>query len=128
MWAAIINIILGLWVMIAPAILNYEQEVANKSYIIGPIVITFAITAIWEVNRSLRFANIPLGLWLAASPFLLSYDGMPLYNDLLTGAGIIAFSLVKGNITGRYGGGWLSLFRSNPEHIQQQNTYQKSST
>lgn len=125
MWAAILNTILGVWVIIAPWALSYDPDVANKNYIIGPIVITFAITAIWEVNRSLRYANILCGLLLAASPFLFSYDGMALYNDLVTGIAILGLSLVKGSVKGRYGGGWRSLLESNPVHMQQRETEQQ---
>jgi hypothetical protein len=118
MWAAVVNMILGVWVMMAPAILGYETAAAHNSYVVGPLVITFAITAIWEVNRSARFLNIPAGLWLAVAPFVLGYEGVSVYNDLATGLAIAALSLAKGKITGSYGGGWRSLFQKKPLHEQ----------
>lgn len=120
MWAAIANTLIGLWMMMAPALLGYPTPAANNTYIIAPLVITFAITAIWEVNRSIRYIILPLGLWLAAAPFILGYEGIPRYHDLVAGITIAALSLVKGKIEGNYGGGWRSLFQKHPAHSSSQ--------
>lgn len=120
MAAAIVNILLGLWVMIAPAMFDYNEEASNNSYVIGPLVITFAITSIWEVNRNIRYANVLAGLWLAASPFVLEYSGFARYNHLFTGIAIAALSFIKGKIENRYGGGWKSLFEKHPFHEQEE--------
>lgn len=110
MWAAVVNTILGIWIMIAPCLLEFEKKAADNNYIVGPLVVTIAITAIWEVNRSARYLNFVVGIWLAASPFILAFDSAAAtWNDLIVGVLIAVFSLFKGKIKGRYGGGWRSL-------------------
>jgi len=116
MIAAVINIFIGLWVMLAPAMLGFGKTASDHSYVVGPLVITFAIAAIWEVNRSARYLNIPAGLWLAASAILFSFSGPAFWNSLICGIAICLLSLIKGKITGKYGGGWRSLFRKTPQH------------
>ncbi len=74
MWAAIINILLGLWLMISPALLQFEKAAFNNNYIVGPLVLTCAVMALWEVNRSARYLNMAAGGWLVASPFILNFQ------------------------------------------------------
>ena len=111
MRAAIINILLGLWLTLSPSLLSFEKAAANNNYILGPLVITFAITAIWEVNRSVRFFNLLAGAWLVLSPFILGFESsIAILITITTGVLIMIFSLIKGTIKGNYGGGWKSLF------------------
>ena len=113
MWAAIINVLIGLWVMVAPGLFEFEKTSANNHYIVGPLVITMAIAAIWEVNRSFRYFNLLAGIWLAISAIFLSYESSEeIANSLASGIFLIFFSLVKGEKKHRYGGGWKILFRS----------------
>ena len=112
MWAAIINVILGVWVMLAPGLFDFDKKAADNNYIVGPLVITIAIMAIWEVNRSARYFNMVAGIWLAISPFILEFD-LPeaIWNDLVCGVLIAVFSLFKGTKKRNYGGGWRSLIK-----------------
>jgi len=113
MWAAIVNTVLGIWVMISPHILGYEKPLANNNYIVGPLEITFAIMAIWEVNRSARYFNVVAGVWLALSPFIINTDLFAAHlNNAVTGLLIAGLSLIRGEIKGRYAGGWRSLIKS----------------
>jgi hypothetical protein len=112
MWAVITNTILGVWVMISPTLLEYDKKAANNNYIVGPIEITFAIIAIWEVNRSARFFNIAAGAWLALSPLILGFSSQEsILNNAIAGVVIAGLSMIRGEIKGRYGGGWRSLIR-----------------
>src|SRR5687767_4552078 len=98
MWAAIVNIITGLWLMFSPYLLQLEKTASYNNYIIGPLVLTFAITAIWEVNRSARYLNMVAGAWLAVSPFILVIpSGEATWNSVISGVLITALSFVKGN-------------------------------
>lgn len=111
MFAAILQIIIGLWIMTAPAVLHHPENAANSCYIIGPLVITFAITALWEINRNIRYLNIPPGLWLAAAPFVLHYGNHPRVNDIVAGLALVLLASIKRKVKRRYGGGWASLFK-----------------
>ena len=121
MWAQIINIIAGLWVMIAPQLLSYGDNATDNGHITGPLIVTFAITALWDVNRQARWFNIPIGTWLLFAPWILDYNQTPaIVSDMLSGMVVILCSLMKGRINNRYGGGWRSLFSKNPEHARLQ--------
>jgi len=120
MWAAIINILLGLWLMISPGLLQFEKAASNNNYIVGPMVLTFAITALWGVNRSARFLNVATGIWLAVSPFIIGFQSpVAIWITVLSGVLIAGFSFVRGSIKRNYGGGWRSLFEKDPVHLQQ---------
>ena len=120
MWATIINILLGLWLMISPALLPLEKAASDNNYIVGPLVLTFAIIALWEVNRSVRFFNMLLGIWLVVSPFVVGFQSsLAIWATVLSGALIAGFSFVKGSIKRNYGGGWRSLFEKDPVHLRQ---------
>lgn len=120
MWAAIINILLGLWLMISPGLLQFEKAASNNNYIVGPMVLTFAITALWGVNRSARFLNVATGIWLAVSPFIIGFQSsVAIWSTVLSGVLIAGFSFVRGSIKRNYGGGWRSLFEKDPVHLQQ---------
>jgi hypothetical protein len=56
-----------------------------------------------EVVRPVRFLLIPLGLTLFATPFLYGADGTQTAMSLVCGALLIALSLRRGPIRGRYG-------------------------
>lgn len=118
MWAKIANIVLGLGVMVAPAIFKFEKIAANNNHIAGPSVLTFAIISLWEINRNVRFFNVVTGLWLVLSPFILHFASVDRIIDISTGIAIGIFSLFKERLKTRYGGGWRSLFQKNPLHIQ----------
>lgn len=119
MWAQVVNIVLGLFLMVAPAIWPFDKMESHHHYIIGPLIITFGITALWEVNRNTRWMNVLFGIWLLLSPFVLGTRGLVAKIDIFIGILLIVFSLFKGTITQRYGGGWQSLFQKNPAHLQE---------
>lgn len=118
MWAQAINIVLGLLVMIAPALFSMEKTMSNNLHITGPLIVTFALTALWEVNRNVRWFNYGCGAWLLASPLVLGYRGPGLELILLIGLLVILFSLFKGKIEKPYGGGWRSLLQKEPLHMR----------
>lgn len=119
MWAAVLNILIGLWLMLAPTYLHLSLPAETNYYIVGPLVITFAITSVWEFNRSLRYFNLLAGIWLLASILILGMDSSDeVWSTALSGVLLIAFSLVKGKQKGNYGGGWKSLFEADKEFFK----------
>lgn len=117
MWAQIVNTVLGLWLMAAPAVLRYGSPAQTNDRILGPVIATFAVVACWEATRSVRLWNIPLGAWLLLAPWVLDYDSMiAVLNSLAVGALVIGFSLERGTVAKRYGGGWSALWRSDTLH------------
>jgi NAD(P)-dependent dehydrogenase (short-subunit alcohol dehydrogenase family) len=113
MWGAIGNVLVGLWLMIAPGYFHFEKITANNYYIVGPIVITMAITSMWEFNRSVKYFNLMAGVWMIVSPFLFQYDtSEAIWNSVVSGIFMVLFSSVKSKVKGNYGGGWKILFKN----------------
>jgi hypothetical protein len=116
MLARIANISLGVWLMAAPAVLGYADPAETNDRIVGPLVATTAIIAIWEVTRPLRWVNLLLGVWLLVAPWVLDYERIAVTNSILVGVFIAGFALVGGAVKARVGGGWSSLWTSEPRN------------
>lgn len=111
MWAQIINTVLGIWLMASPALLSYDRIGADNAHIVGPLVVTFAFVACWEVTHSVRKVNVLTGLWLLVAPWVLGYEyALPIVNDMAVGVLVIILAQVEGKIEARFGGGWKSLW------------------
>jgi short-subunit dehydrogenase len=111
MWAAGVTTLIGLWLMIAPFYFGFEDAGADTAYIAGPLVITASLIALWEFNRDCRYFNLGAGVCLVIFSLVIYPDDLPAtYNNVISGVLLVALSLVKGKITGRYGGGWRVLF------------------
>lgn len=118
MWAKIVNILIGLGVMVSPAIFTFNKAAADNNHIVGPLVLTFAIISLWEINQNVRLFNIISGLWLVISPFIIGFTSAGRTVDVVAGVAVIFFSLCKEKSKHRYGGGWRSLFQKDPLHIK----------
>lgn len=115
MWAQIVNAILGIWLMAAPAVLAYGAPAQTNDRIVGPVAATFAIVACWEATRGVGRLNLLSGLWLLLAPWILGYEATAaLANSMAVGALMGALSFVQGSIEHRYGGGWKALFQHEP--------------
>lgn len=114
MWARLINIGIGIWLMAAPAVLGYGGVASNHDRIVGPLLASFACIALWEVTRPLRWVNLLLGGWMLLAPWILGFGPTATVNSLLAGAAVAGLSLVRGTLSHRFGGGWSSLWHSAP--------------
>ncbi len=122
MWAQAMNVVIGLWVMIAPGIFDWSPAATDNGHIVGPVILTFSFTSLWEVTRGVRKANYPLAVWLLAAPWILGYSGnAAIISDMIAGILVIIFSSFQGKITQHYGGGWSSLWKDEPEHLKKAN-------
>jgi hypothetical protein len=118
MRAQIVSSLFGIWLMVAPAIFNYENTIAGTNgRIVGPIIAAFAIIACFQITRIVRKFNIPFAAWLLAAPWLLGYEySAAIFTDLISGIAVLALSFVKGTVRHDYGGGWQSLWKTNTLH------------
>jgi hypothetical protein len=112
MLAQVGNIILGLYLMVAPDILNYNGAAADNTHIVGPVVSSFAIIALSGCTRSVAKYNIPLGIWLMLSPLVITYGNEPAINSICAGVIITFFSFQMRKTTHQYGGGWMAVWKS----------------
>lgn len=117
------NIVLGIWLMAAPAVLAYGPPAQTNDRIFGPIAATFATVAVWETTRVLRWANFWIGLWLIAAPWILGYGTMPLVNSIAVGAAMAGLALIRGEIKDTFGLGWSSLWPLRSVTPEQQDVF-----
>uniref|UniRef100_C6E1D0 dTDP-glucose 4,6-dehydratase n=1 Tax=Geobacter sp. (strain M21) TaxID=443144 RepID=C6E1D0_GEOSM len=107
----IFSLMVGVWLMAAPAVLGYSGHAAVNDRICGPLIVTFATTAFWEATRGLRFLNLLLGFWLMIAPLLLYQVGwVYAVNSVFCAFVLIFAGVVPGKRVHTFGGGWPSLF------------------
>lgn len=106
--------LVGVWLMVSPAALEYGGVAATNDRIVGPVAASIAIMAFSEVLRGVRLANVALGAWLAISAFLLPYPGAAAISPVAAGIALAVLSIPGGERKQRYGGGWAELVRSSP--------------
>jgi hypothetical protein len=112
MWAQIINVLLGVWLMVAPALLNYNGALRTNDRIVGPLVATCAIIALWPVTRAVRWMNVGCGLWLLLAPWVCAaLWPLPLHS-MGVGGLLIGLASVRGTLPSGFGGGWAMLWSS----------------
>jgi short-subunit dehydrogenase len=105
--------------MVAPEAFSFNQTEAYNHFIVGPLVVTAGVIAVWEVNRSLRFFNLAAGVWMTISPLLLSYETSDaITSNVVCGVLLTMLSLPKGKSKHQYGGGWAALFKEDYEYFK----------
>ena len=63
-WNLVQSAAIGLWLMIAPAVLGSTCAAADSDHLIGALVLTIAVIAMAAVVRAGRYLNVLLGAWL----------------------------------------------------------------
>ena len=111
MWPQLFNTALGIWLMAAPAVLEYGRPASTNDHIIGPLIATFACIAIWESSRSVRWVNLPLGLWLIAAPLDTGSSTSGSNQQRPVRHSDCDSVLSGGAIQQRFAGGWSALWR-----------------
>ena len=128
MWSQAVMALLGIWMMITPDLLGYSKKIADNAHIVGPLIATFSIIAIWECTRNARLLNLSMAIWLLAAPVVLKYENdTALMNDYGVAILIIFLLLVKPKHKYRFGGGWPSLWHSNSAHSREAANLRRSS-
>ena len=92
-----INIVAGLWLIIAPFVLGYSgmSGALWNDVVLG---IGVAVLAIVRVGNPLQYegiswTNFVLGLWLIIAPFVIGYtDTAGLWNDIILGVIILSMA------------------------------------
>jgi hypothetical protein len=100
MWVRWSNLVLSVWLVVAPFLLHFNLPAARtNTVIVGLCLFLFALVA--EAIPAFRFLDTALGLWLIASPFLLGYghvgygdEWAPAVNSVVVGILVAALSLV----------------------------------
>ncbi|MHB1225068.1 MAG: SPW repeat domain-containing protein [Gemmatimonadaceae bacterium] len=112
MWPRAVSAALGIWLMAAPAVLGYGGVARDHDHIVGPIVVTIAVTAMAAVMRPLRRLNSAIAAWLLlGAPWLLSFPPSARASTLIVGVILLGASLVRGGVEDEFGGGWRAIWK-----------------
>jgi hypothetical protein len=104
-WPLLGSAVLGLWLMLSPAVFGSKGTMADGDHLVGPLILTVAVISMAEVVRAGRFLNVLLGLWMVAAPWLLSgTTTSSTWNSVVVGAAIVILSFPRGRIRENYGG------------------------
>jgi len=97
-------VLLGIWLMFAPAVLSISGSPSANIYIIASLITTFSIIAFSEVARISRIINVPLAIWLGISPWLMGeMSDMARWNSIVVSILIVLLSLPRGKKAQRFG-------------------------
>jgi hypothetical protein len=121
----IINLILGVWLMAAPAVLDYAGAARTNDRIVGPLAASCAMIAAWEITRALRAVNAILGIWLFVAPWVLSFRGVEIFNSTVAGLLLVFCAFTPGQVQHFFGGGWASLWKSTVPGAQHKDNQQR---
>ncbi len=109
----LMNVALGIWLILAPAFLLYEDSrAANFDRAIGPLIAAIATVCLWEVMSPVRWLCALAGLILLFSPIWLGHESeSALVVHLIVGLMVTAMSLIVRKAKHRYNGGWRALIK-----------------
>ena len=105
----VLNTVLGIWLMVAPAVLGYGGPGAMNDRVCGPLAAGFALIAMHEVTRPLRWIILPVGVWLLVAPWVLGYGTAAAVNSVVVGLLLTLLAPWGGRVRHGFGGGWSSL-------------------
>lgn len=118
MWTAIVHIITGLWLMVMPDVLRAGDSLADSNHIAGPVIVTIGIIGMWDVNKSALKANILASVWLIIAPLFIPHNTIEGVLNISAGVLLIGTTFIRRKDKFSYGGGWGSLFRRYPPHME----------
>jgi hypothetical protein len=96
-WISSVNVIAGIWLIIAPFVLLYQRGTARVNDIVLGIVIgVFALIRALAPGAGtawLSWLNALWGIWLIIGSFILGYAGAARTNDIILGIIVLVFGL-----------------------------------
>ncbi|NDD59131.1 MAG: vitamin K epoxide reductase family protein [Chlamydiae bacterium] len=103
-WRLIACVLLGVWLMISPALFGVKGSVTDANYTAGPLIVAVSIVSLSEVVRSFRYVNILLALWIFLAHFIFAEpSGILMVSNPIAAILVIYLSLFKGKIKQTYG-------------------------
>jgi SPW repeat-containing protein len=97
-WQDWTNLAFGLWVFVAPWVLQQSATAGDgavwNSWIVGVAVAALALAAMFAFNVWEEWVTVGLGVWLLASPWILGFSSTALmtWNAVILGVLIAAMA------------------------------------
>lgn len=111
-------VVVGGWLMVAPAVLGHAGTAIGKSdRIAGPLILSTAFLAFFAITRLVRWFNLLPGAWLLVAPFVLGAPTDATVSDVVCGVVVLALAWIDKAPQDKYGGGWDTLVK--PERLPQ---------
>lgn len=116
MWAPLISVGIGIWLILSPALFHFDQtDAAAAARIIGPVIVAASTLALWEVLAAARWISVAASFSLLTSPLWLPNESpSALVTNVIAGLFVLGLGLLSRRRKRRYGGGWSALRRSPP--------------
>jgi len=111
MWARVLTIALGVWLLIAPAIIATTEATRIMDRVIGPVVIWVGVLGLRAVTRPARVVNILAAIALLIAPWLAPITTAQQWNSEVVGWLLFALSIPQGPLGQRVDGGWMAILR-----------------
>jgi hypothetical protein len=102
-WNLAVAALVALSLLFTRLTLDAQVPLADAHHLLGALALTVISIAAAEVARAMRYFLIPLGLALAAAPFVYGADVMQTAVTIACGVALIALSVRRGAVRGRYG-------------------------
>jgi len=97
------SVLLGIWLMFAPAVLGGTAMAANSDRLVGALIVTVAAISTAEVVRAFRFFNVLFGVWLLVAPWILrGSTSATALSDVVSGVLLVALTLPRGIVREHY--------------------------
>ena len=74
-WTLVASALLGAFLMFSRVFFDTLPPMADSDHLVGALIVTFAVMAMAEVARPLRFVNVAFGLWLMLAPWAAAGSG-----------------------------------------------------
>jgi len=109
-WQDPLNLILGLWMLVSPWVLNHQAE-TNPTWnaaILGILIAAVALFTLFRVMAWEEWANVVFGVWLVISPWILGFSGLgaAMWNAVIVGAVVAVLALWALGTDKDIGGWW----------------------
>jgi hypothetical protein len=100
-WASWINMLLGIWLIVSPWVLNYSNTSTNATW--NSVILGIAVLVLAWLGGTMSSAvpcwwNVVLGIWMVLSPYILRFDRMQTaaVNAYALGVVVAVLALVAG--------------------------------
>lgn len=121
MWARIVEIGLGFWLMMSPFIFRYAE--ANRGglandLLCGLVVIIFGFASFWNRTHWAHFLLFIVAGWLIISAYMTGHPSPPhLQNRMIVGLLLGMFAIIP-NDADKIPGGWKKFYVGKSERNQ----------